>query len=142
MIRLKENVDIDGFGFDMSEVEEAVKSTMQSFIYHILCRNAPQLWIDTETMEEKKDIQELQVQIHIDAFCPDGQDGFVFEENYFEPLRDAIRSLTNTCGFDGDIEEGEISKVIYIRDQLVQEAEFINKYVEEQIAIINKKEKL
>jgi len=142
MIRLKENVDIDGFGFDMSEVEEAVKSTMQSFIYHILCRNAPQLWIDTETMEEKKDIQELQVQIHIDAFCPDGQDGFVFEENYFEPLRNAIRSLTNTCGFDGDVEENEISKVIYIRDQLLEEADFINQYVEKQIEIINKKEKL
>jgi len=142
MIRLKEHVDIENFTFDMSDVEDAVKTTIESFIYHILCRNGPQLWIDTGKMESKKDIQELQVQIHIDAFCPDGQDGFVFEENYFEPLRDAIRSLTNTCGFDGDIEEGEISKVIYIRDQLVQEAEFINKYVEEQIAIINKKEKL
>ncbi len=139
MIRLKENVDIDGFGFDMSEVEEAVKSTMQSFIYHILCRNGPQLWIDTEKMESKKDIQDLQVQIHIDAFCPEGQDGFVFEENYFEPLRNAIRSLTNTCGFDGDVEEDEISKVIYIRDQLVQEAEFINKYVEEQIELLTKR---
>jgi len=142
MIRLKEHVDIENFTFDMSDVEDAVKTTIESFIYHILCRNGPQLWIDTGKMESKKDIQELQVQIHIDAFCPDGQDGFVFEENYFEPLRDAIRSLTNTCGFDGDVEEGEISKVIYIRDQLVQEAEFINKYVEEQIAIINKKEKL
>jgi len=142
MIRLKEHVDIENFTFDMSDVEDAVKTTIESFIYHILCRNGPQLWIDTGKMESKKDIQELQVQIHIDAFCPDGQDGFVFEENYFEPLRDAIRSLTNTCGFDGDIEEGEISKVIYIRDQLVKEAEFINKYVEEQIAIINKKEKL
>jgi len=141
MIRLKEHVDIENFTFDMSDVEDAVKTTIESFIYHILCRNGPQLWIDTGKMESKKDIQELQVQIHIDAFCPDGQDGFVFEENYFEPLRDAIRSLTNTCGFDGDVEEGEISKVIYIRDQLVQEAEFINKYVEEQIAIINKKEK-
>jgi hypothetical protein len=139
MIRLKENVDIDGFGFDMSEVEEAVKSTIGSFIYHILCQNGPQLWIDTEKMESKKDIQELQVQIHIDAFCPDGQDGFVFEENYFEPLRDAIRSLTNTCGFDGDVEEDEISKVIYIRDQLVKEAEFINKYVEEQIELLTKR---
>jgi hypothetical protein len=142
MIRLKEHVDIENFTFDMSDVEDAVKTEIESFIYHILCRNGPQLWIDTGKMESKKDIQELQVQIHIDAFCQDGQDGFVFEENYFEPLRDAIRSLTNTCGFDGDIEEGEISKVIYIRDQLVQEAEFINKYVEEQIAIINKKEKL
>jgi len=142
MIRLKEHIDIENFTFDMSEIEDAVKTTIESFIYHILCRNGPQLWIDIGKMESKKNIQELQVQIHIDAFCSEGRDGFVFEENYFEPLRDAIRSVTNTCGFDGDVEEGEISKVIYIRDQLVKEAEFINKYVEEQIAIINKKEKL
>ena len=142
MLRIKEHIDIDNFTCDMSDVEDAVKSTMESFIYSILCRNSPSLWIDTTAMVEKKDIQELQVQFHIDAFCSDGQDGFVFEENYFEPLRDAIRSLTNTCGFDGDVEEDEISKVIYIRDQLVQEAEFINKYVEQQIEIINKKEKL
>lgn len=139
MIRIKEHVDIEDFNFDMSEVEDAVKSTMQSFIYHLLCQNGPQLWIDTESMESKKDTQELQVQIHIDAFCPEGPDGFVFEENYFEALRDAIRSRTNTCGFDGDVDEDEISKVIYIRDQLVEEAEFINKYVEEQIEIINKR---
>jgi hypothetical protein len=134
--------DDELFNFDMSEVEDAVKSTMESFIYHLLCQHAPQLWIDIEKMEEEKDIKELQVQIHIDAFCEDCQDGFVFEENYFEPLRDAIRSCTNTCGFDGDVEEGYLSKVIYIRDQLVKEAEFINKYVEEQIEVVNKKEKL
>jgi len=138
MIRLKEHVDIEDFTFDMSEVEDAVKSTIGSFIYHILCRNGPQLWIDTENIQKNK---ELKVQVHIDAFCQEGSDGFVFEENYFEALRDAIRSRTNTCGFDGDVEEDEISKVIYIRDQLVKEAEFINKYVEEQIEIINKKEK-
>jgi hypothetical protein len=139
MIRLKENIDIEEFTFDMSEVEDAVKSTIESFIYHIICRNGPQLWIDTEKIKAKKDIQELQVQIHIDAFCPEGQDGFVFEENYFEPLRDAIRSCTDTCDFDGTIEEEDLSKVIYIRDQLVKEAEFINKYVEEQIELLTKR---
>ena len=136
MIRFKEHVDIENFNFDMSEVEDAVKSTIGSFIYHILCRNGPQLWIDTRNIKKQK---ELKVQVHIDAFCPEGQDGFVFEENYFEPLRDAIKSVTNTCGFDGDVEEDEISKVIYIRDQLVKEAEFINKYVEEQIELLTKR---
>lgn len=142
MKRLKEHIDIEDFTFDMSEIEGAVKETIESFIYHILCRNSPHLWINTESMENKKNTQELQVEIHIDAFCPEGPDGFVFEENYFEPLRDAIRSCTNTCGFDGDVNEEDLSKVIYIRNQLLQEAEFINKYVEEQIEIINKKEKL
>jgi len=52
MIRLKEHVDIEDFTFDMSEVEDAVKSTIGSFIYHILCRNGPQLWIDTENIQK------------------------------------------------------------------------------------------
>jgi len=139
MIRLKEHIDIEGFGFDMTEVEDAVKETIQSFIYHKLCQHGPQLWIDPETIGNHKD---LQVQVHIDAFCQDGRDGFVFEENYFDALRNAITSCTDTCDFDGDVEEGEISKVIYIRDQLLKEADFINKYVEKQVEIINKKEKL
>ena len=130
MKRLKEHIDIKGFGFDMSEVEDAVKETIESFIYHILCKHGPQLWIDTSNIEKQQD---LKVQVHIDAFCREGSDGFVFEENYFEPLRDAIKSYTDTCDFDGDVEEDEISKVIYIRDQLVREANFINEYVEKQI---------
>ena len=138
MIRLKEYVDIEGFTFDMEEIEDAVKSTMHSFIYHLLCRHGPQLWIDTRDITKHK---ELQVQIHIDAFCPEGPDGFVFEENYFEPLRDAIKSCSNTCDFDGDVEEKDIPKIIYIRDQLVKEADFINQYIEKQVEL-NKKEKL
>ncbi len=138
MMRIKEHIDIEDFNFDMSEVEYAVKETIQSFIYHILCQHGPQLWIDTRNIKKHKD---LKVQVHIDAFCSEGSDGFVFEENYFEPLRDAIKSVTNTCDFDGDVEEDEISNVIYIRDKLLQEAEFINKYVEKQIELINKKEK-
>ena len=137
MIRIKEHIDIEAFTFDISEVEDAVKSTMESFIYHLLCKNGPQLWIDTETIESKK---ELQVQIHIDAFSPEGPDGFVFEENYFEPLRDAIKSCTDTCGFDGNVEQEDLSKIIYIRDQLLKEADFINQFVEKQIQITNKKE--
>jgi len=139
MIRLKENIDIEGFHFDMSDIEESVKETIGSFIYHILCQYGPQLWIDTYSIDTSKD---LKVQVHIDSFCPEGQDGFVFEEDYFEVLRNAITSCTDTCDFDGNVEEDEISKVIYIRDQLVKEAAFINQYVEKQIEIINKKEKL